>query len=233
MNKKITLITNIIILLLFSTLILFGFDNMSVSALKTIKNEPIYKGNPNSNYVSLMINVYWGTEYIEDMLNVLDEYGAQATFFIGGTWADDNNALLELIYAQGHEIGNHGYFHKDHKNISYKNNYDEIYATEKLIEAIIGYKTRLFAPPSGSMGANMFKVTEELDYKVIMWSRDTIDWRDKNATLIYERATKNITGGDLILMHPTAETLKALPNILRYYKNNDLKAVSVSENIFY
>ena len=44
-------------------------------------------------------------------------------------------------------------------------------------------------------------------YKVILWSIDTIDWRDKSEKIVYKRATKNISGGDLVLMHPKEHTL--------------------------
>ena len=67
--------------------------------------------------------------------------------------------------------------------------------------------------------------------KTILWSRDTIDWRDKNAALIYSRATKNIKNGDFVLMHPMKETADALDDILKYYAANDLKTVSVSDNL--
>ena len=64
-----------------------------------------------------------------------------------------------------------------------------------------------------------------------MWSKDTIDWRDKDADLVFKRATKDIKGGDFILMHPTAHTLEALPRILDYYKELGIKSVTVTENI--
>ena len=60
----------------------------------------------------------------------------------------------------------------------------------------------------------MFEVCEELGYTVIMWTRDTIDWRDHDAALIAERALKGIKAGDLILLHPTEKTVEALPSIL-------------------
>ena len=89
----------------------------------------------------------------------------------------------------------------------------------------------LFAPPSGAFNKTTLQVANDLGYKTIMWSKDTIDWRDKDADLVYTRATKNVVGGDLILMHPTEHTAKALPNILEYYKNNNLVATTVSNTI--
>ena len=70
-----------------------------------------------------------------------------------------------------------------------------------------------------------------MDYRVIMWSKDTIDWRDHDEGLVFSRATQNVSGGELILMHPKEHTLKALPRILAYYEKEGLKTVTVSENI--
>ena len=67
--------------------------------------------------------------------------------------------------------------------------------------------------------------------KTILWSKDTIDWRDKNAALIYTRATKDVKGGELILMHPMKETADALNDILKFYNDNHFKIITVSENI--
>ncbi len=190
-----------------------------------------YNGDKNSNKISLMINVYWGTEYIDDMLDVLREKNVKTTFFIGGTWAVMNEEMLKKIYNDGHEIANHGYHHKDHDKISEQENVNQIKNTHKIIKELIGVDMNLFAPPSGAYNKTTVKVAEELGYKTIMWTRDTIDWRDKDANLIYDRAVKNAAGGDLVLMHPTEQTLKALPRILNTLIEKGLEPTTVSRTI--
>ncbi|MGI6701587.1 MAG: polysaccharide deacetylase family protein [Christensenellales bacterium] len=230
MGKKkffINVISNILICLVIALLALTASN--SVVAVIGNDYKPYYNGN--SKNVSIMINVYWGTEFIEPMLETLEQYDAKATFFIGGVWAEKNMELLLTIDEKGHEIGNHGYLHRDHKKLSVEQNREEIIITSRLINNITGKKVELFAPPSGSIGNNMSAVCEELEYKIIMWSKDTIDWRDKDADLVFKRATKDIKGGDFILMHPTAHTLEALPRILDYYKELGIKSVTVTENI--
>lgn len=188
----------------------------------------IYNGNRDSNNVALMFNVYWGTEYINDILDVLDKYNVKCTFFVGGQWVEKESDMLKQIYDKGHEIGNHGYFHKDQEYLDYSQNYDEIFVNHKLVKTNIDIDMNLFAPPSGSFNKSTIEASKELGYSVIMWSKDTIDWRDKDANLIYTRATNNVTGGDLILAHPTEMTLKALPLIFEYYKLNNLNPTTVS-----
>ena len=185
----------------------------------------------NAKGVSLMFNVYWGTDEVYEILDVLEENSAKATFFIGGCWADDNVDCLRDIYARGHEIGNHGYFHKSHDTLNIAQNRQEIANCNRFIELAIGEKPTLFAPPSGAYGNDMFTACDGLQMTTILWSKDTIDWRDKDRTLIFERATKNVQKGDFVLMHPMAETVAALNDILTYYKNNGLETVTVSDNL--
>lgn len=191
---------------------------------------PIYKNSSAENKVALMFNVYQGTEYVEQILNVLEKYDVTSTFFLGGCWAEKNPDTVRRI-AERNELGNHGYLHLDHAKISENQNREEIALCSRLIEKITDRAPKLFAPPSGSIGNDMLKVCDSLDMKVIMWSKDTIDWRDKDYELVAKRATKDIQSGDIVLMHPTEHTLKALPAVLEQYKKAGLKAVTVGELI--
>ena len=195
-----------------------------------VDDEVYYRGYC-ENGVSLMFNVYWGTKEVKGILDVLDEYGAKATFFIGGSWADDNVECLKEIASRGHELGSHGYFHRDHDKLDYSGNYQEIKTSIDFIQVATGITVSLFAPPSGAYNDDTVGAARELGLKTIMWSKDTIDWRDKNKEDCYTRATKDVKGGDLILMHPMAHTLEALPAILKYYRDAGLITVTVSENI--
>lgn len=195
-----------------------------------VKDEVYYKG-ASADGVSLMFNVYWGTKEVYAILDVLDEYEAKATFFIGGSWADDNVECLKEIASRGHEIGSHGYFHRDHNKLDYSANYQEIKTSIDFIEKASGISATLFAPPSGAYNDDTVKAAQELGLKTVVWSKDTIDWRDKDASVCFTRATKNIAGGDLVLMHPMAHTLEALPSVLKDYRDKGLKTVTVSENI--
>lgn len=230
-SVRIAVVTNAALALLLLVVGAVCFLPLGVSTAGKLSDRVYYNGNTDSRYVSLMINVYWGTEYIPTMLDVLDEYGVKATFFIGGSWADDNTETLREIVARGHELGNHGYFHKDQDKLSYEKNAEEIRLCGQLVEKLTGVAPVLFAPPSGAYSENTVEAAEELGYKVIMWSKDTIDWRDRDQSLIYRRATQDIAGGDLVLMHPTKETASALPSILSYYREGGFEAVPVSVNI--
>lgn len=230
-NIKIALFTNIflaVVLVAVGTVCFFPFGAMTAGKLS---DRVYYNGNKDSNYISIMFNVYGGTEYISEILDTLDEYNVHATFFVGGSWADDHAEILTQIRDRGNELGNHGYFHKNQDALTLEKNKEEIGVCGELVERLTGVKMNLFAPPSGAYAEQTVEAAEGLGYKVIMWSKDTIDWRDHDQTVIYRRATNGVCGGDLVLAHPTKETAAALPSILAYYRDQGLEQVPVSVNI--
>lgn len=234
-NKKNTLHLNIATNLVLSVLVL-SIGTLCLAPLDSTvssKNEEeIYRcAGENAKGVSLMFNVYSGTDEVYRILEILDNYNAKATFFIGGCWADDNVECLKTIANNGHEIGNHGYFHKDHDKLSLTQNQKEISTCNKFIEASLGKAPILFAPPSGAYNNDTLTACKTLNMKTILWSKDTIDWRDHNPALIYTRATKDVKNGDFVLMHPTQATANALGDILKYYTDINIKTVTVLENI--
>lgn len=223
-------IFSLILVVCISCIFLDNHNNISQTA-NSEYNGTIYAGDKNSNKVSLMINVYWGNDSLVKMLDILDKYKVKATFFVGGTWAKENSDLLKQIHSKGYEIGSHGYKHKEQGKLDYTSNLTEIQTCHEIVKDVLGIEMELFAPPGGSYNANTIKAAGFLNYKTIMWTRDTIDWRDHNTSLIYNRAVTNMSGGDLILMHPTENTAEALTNIICYAKNHNFELVTVSENL--
>jgi len=89
---------------------------------------------------------------------------------------------------------------------------EEIKKTEEAIMDTISIKTNLFAPPAGDYDDKTVQICQDLGYKMVLWSSDTIDWRDgSTADVIVKRIMAKPLDGAIILMHPKAETVKALP----------------------
>lgn len=230
--KKISIISNCIItFVLICTFAVFFYPLESTPIYGGEEYGAIYNGNVKEKNVSLMFNVYENTDVVNKIIDLLLDNNCKATFFVGGCWADDNEETLKKIVESGNEIANHGYFHKDHAKLNYNQNKEEIINTNKIISSLSGVESNLFAPPSGSFSNETLKVCYDLGYKVIMWSKDTIDWRDKDLGKIFYRATNEVKNGDLVLMHPKSHTLLALPSIIEYYKSIGFNICTVSENI--
>ncbi len=229
-NKIISVIVNIALCAIIASISIVGFVGGEAAEV-TSDGENLYYKSEAGKGVSLMFNVYQNTRNVEAIMDILDEYSAKATFFLGGCWADDNIDCVRQIAERGHEVASHGYFHKDHSKMTYEQNLAEIRPSVKLVNAILCKEITLFAPPSGAFNDSTVTAAASLGLKTIMWSRDTIDWRDGDAALITSRATKNLQTGEFVLMHPMDVTVKALPQILGYIRENGLTAVTVSYNL--
>lgn len=226
----VNVVANVVLVTIIAVVALVVFGGGATSVFSKNDYAPIYRGN-GENCVSLMINVYWGNEYLAEMLQILKKYEVKCTFFVGGSWVAKYPELLKDIASGGHEIGNHGYNHKQQSKLTYQQNVDEINSCNKIVFSYIGVTPTLFMPPSGDFGDNTVQASKDCDMKMIMWSRDTIDWRDKREDLIFERCTKNIRSGELILMHPTLCTKNVLEKVICTLKEGGFKLVTVSENI--
>ena len=230
-NIFVNVFVNVIICLVIVSIFSFSLAGDVFTFAMAENDKPIYKGNQQQNNVSLMFNVYQGTEYIEGILQTLDKYNAKATFFVGGSWVSKNQSVLKKIADSNNEIGNHGFLHRNHDKLSLEKNREEISLCHDIVFSTTGVNMTLFAPPSGAFSSSTLVVARELGYKTIMWSKDTIDWRDHDKNVIFSRATKNLSNGDLVLMHPTKETLEALDDVLAEIKRQNFEIVTVSDNI--
>ncbi|GFZ84186.1 hypothetical protein GCM10008018_32770 [Paenibacillus marchantiophytorum] len=190
---------------------------------------PVYKGNPKKPMASLMINVAWGNEYLPSILETLRKENVHATFFLDGSWLKKNVEMAKMIQSEGHEMSNHAYSHKDMRNINRSKAVEEISKTEDLLKQQLGVKNTLFAPPSGYFSQETIQVASEFKLQTVLWTFDTIDWKNPGADRIIQRLTTSIEPGMLILMHPTPSSKDALQGMIRLIKNKGLTLGTVSE----
>jgi len=194
-------------------------------------SQPIYQGRTGQKVVALTFNVDWGEEYLPAILQILKENQAQATFMVTGRWAKLHPDLISSIVTEGHEIGNHGYYHSHPNQLGRSELEEEIRRTEVVVEEICGQKTRLFAPPYGEFNQRVLDTVESLGYPLIMWSLDTVDWRKPQPSTIVNRVNIGVKSDHIVLMHPTNPTVQALPDILKFLKDEGYRMVTVSDII--
>src|SRR5690625_1474591 len=196
-------------------------------SLQDLGSSPIFRGHPKKEMIALMINVSWGEEHIPEILNILNEKKVKATFFIEGKWAKENINLVKMIDEQGHTIGNHAYNHPDMARLSNQENADQIIQTNNVIEAIIGKTPKWFAPPSGSYTNDVVEAAHHLDMETILWTVDTIDWRNPSVSVMINRVITNIHPGAMVLMHPTSPVVKGLNQMIIELKALDYQMNTV------
>lgn len=201
---------------------------------------PLVQVKTAEKVMALTVNVDWGEEYIPAMLEIFGRYDVKATFFVTGRWAAKNPEMLKNIAAGGHLLGNHGYSHPHPDRLSLDGNREEIRKTEKVIEELTGTKTTYFAPPYGEQGRNCLLAADELGYRTVLWTLDTVDWRQEStsgiitARILNPKALNGVQPqkeGAVVLMHPKANTVQALPGILSALQKEGFRFVTVERLI--
>ena len=193
------------------------------------KPQPIFHGNISQPKVAFACNVFWGEEFLPDMLNTLDANNIKITFFVGGSWGHRFPNVVTELANRGHELGNHTYSHPHPNTLSKDKNKEQILRAEKLITELTQFKTTLYAPPYGEYNDTVLSAAADLGYTTIMWSIDTIDWQRPPAEVIISRVMKKINNGAIILMHPTESTAKALPELIKQLHNKGYTISTVSD----
>lgn len=199
--------------------------------LNDLGPHPIYRGNPNKKMISLMINVAWGNEYIDSILNTLNKDKVKATFFLDGSWLNKNAELAKRIQAEGHEMSNHAYTHPDMSALNRQAQHSQIAKTEALLKSTLNVNNKWFAPPSGAFNQATVQIAEEMGLKTVLWTIDTIDWQKPPADTIIRKIAQKIEPGALILMHPTSSTRDALAGIIATAKEKGYAIGTVSETL--
>ncbi len=191
--------------------------------------KPVYHGNRESSRVALAINVAWGEEHLPDMLKILAEEKTKATFFLVGSWVKAFPEQTRELIRYGHELGNHGLFHGHPLQMKREELKRLITENERLIQSVTGKKTNnLFAPPYGEISPLIVSTAGELGYQTIMWSVDSVDWKNPAPEILLNRVLSKIEAGGIILLHPTAPTKTTLRELIRSLRKRGLEPGTVS-----
>lgn len=152
----------------------------------------------------------------------LNAKGVGGLFLVNGKFLydDEGKSILKKIYDLGFEIGNHTTYHQNLRELSYKEQYEEIAETNRLIEEITGFKPRWFRPPFGKFNMDTILICNELGLQLMTWSFG-YDWMDEyqDANKLAEISVNNeyLRSGANILMHDLPWTADAIDRIVDGY----------------
>lgn len=192
----------------------------------------IYKGNPNKKMVSLTFDATYGDNQTYKLLQILRDNNIKATFFLSGIWLINYPHLVRAIAAEGHEIGNHSLTHPHLPLIPLTEVINQVMRTEALIKNISGLDPYLFRPPYGEYNQAILNTLASLGYVTIMWTIDSLDWKNPGVEQITSRIVDNVEPGAIILMHQSsAQTAEALPAIISGIKEKGYSFGTVTQVI--
>jgi peptidoglycan-N-acetylglucosamine deacetylase len=177
------------------------------------------------------------SESTPELLDVLDQHGAKATFFQCGAHVARLPAIARQVAARGHEIGNHTY---SHPNFAFKTPSfmrREIARTQRIIAQSARVTPRWFRAPYGVRWPGLGGVQKELSLHGAMWSIIGQDWR-LTGKAVAARVLNKVSSGAIVCLHDgrelfeapdVASTIEATMILLPVLKDRGYRLVTISE----
>jgi peptidoglycan/xylan/chitin deacetylase (PgdA/CDA1 family) len=137
------------------------------------------------------------------LLEILEQFGARATFFVIGESARKHADLVRRMAAAGHAIGNHSWNHPSFPAIGSRERRWQIQACE---EVIAPYSQKIFRPPYGNQVFASRLDAWRLGLRVVTWSTVGRDWQDDSADTVFKRLTEGLRPGCIMLLHDALHT---------------------------
>ena len=174
-----------------------------------------------------VINQYLSYRNTDIILDVLEQFGVKATFFVVGSRIPNYKEQLKRESELGCEIGSHTYNHSYLTKLSPEELQNELDQTNKAVAEVTGHETTCIRPPGGFYNA---EVASRIKEPIAMWNVDTLDWKNRDAQSVANIATSNIKDGDIILMHDLySSTAEAVKTIVPALISQGFQIVTVSE----
>lgn len=220
------------------TLITVMFFSVPIKAISTDETNDI---KSDSKVVYLTFDDGPAGKVTSDVLDILKNNSVHATFFLIGCQIKNQEDLVRRIYDDGNSIGLHSMTHK--KNSLYCSNEQflkEMLTTQELIGTIVPIKSNILRFPFGCNN-NTYKISQSMvnllhdnNLKIYDWNTDSGDGANPNSApstiLKNSKSTKNTV---FLLMHCSylsKNTVKALPSIIQYYKDNGYEFKTIDEH---
>ena len=192
-------------------------------------------------------------DWTPKVLDILKQYNVKGTFLMIGALAEDNVGLMQRVYREGHEIGNHTFTHPDISDISLGQLDLQLSLTERLFGSKLGVHPLFFRPPysidqepdTDDQAAPVDHI-QQRGYIILGNKIDTNDWDEhprKTPQEIADSVLQQLADmqghsdreGSVILMHDgggdRSATVAALPLLITTLRAHGYEFVPTSELI--
>lgn len=168
-------------------------------------------------------------EFTPKILELLKKHNVKATFFCIGKHIEAYPNVFNEIIKQGHTVGNHTYSHansfgffKTEKVI------EELQKTNTIATKITGLTMQLYRPAFGVTNPRIKKALNATQLQSIGWSIRSLDTTSRTPKRIFNRTTKNLSKGDVILLHDTSlKTITVLDQLLLFLQQQKMESVTI------
>lgn len=173
------------------------------------------------------------SEYTQRYLDILNQYGARATFFSLGSQIAAYPELSKAVVAQGSQVASHSYTHPELPGLDQAALQEELGKTFDAIRNTDGVSTTMIRPPYGAFKESTWLKSGGLLSCSVLWNQDSEDWRRPGAEAIASNALSGIAPGSIILMHDGGgnrdQDIEALPTIISSLQGQGYTLVTLNE----
>lgn len=164
------------------------------------------------------------------LLDVLEEYGAKATFFMVADNARRYPDLFKAVVDAGHSVGNHTFHHRP----PFRQSREEMMADVSLADETLS--SRLFRPPHGLIFLHQQKALQEAGYRIVMFDLNTLDYRsDRTPEQILAAVKENVRPGCILNLHDSLKSIHklklCLPQILEFLNSEGYEMLPLCSEI--
>lgn len=186
------------------------------------------RASDSTKYIALTFDDGPSGRFTRRLLDGLAERNVKATFFLCGYRLKDYPEEAQRIYDEGHEIGIHGYSHKNMKNMSRLDIAQEIVDTRDLMPE--GCQPVWLRPPGGCCSDAVRQVAACKNLAILNWSVDPKDWDISSSDRICREVVNTAEDGDVVLLHDMSDSsVDAALEIIDILQARGFEFVTVSE----
>ena len=207
----------------------------TVSSNVNGKELPICSVETKEKKVSLTFDVSWGDKDIDRILDILENEGIRATFFMTGTWVEKYPEAVRRMKEAGHDLANGSESHRSMVEMGEEEQKVEVMRVHERVMEMTGVEMKLFRLPYDNYDDPTIRNVSSCGYFPIQWSVNSLDWKDYGAEHIVDTVlnNRNMKNGAIILLHnETKYTADALYSIIKGIREKGYQMVPVSELIY-
>ena len=176
--------------------------------------------------------------YTLQLLEVLARHYVKATFFMIGEFVCQRPEIARAVLEAGHAIGNHTFSHPLLIFKSASTIRRQLADCQGAMQDALGVSATIFRPPFGGRRPEVFRIARKLGLQPIMWNVTGYDWNAKSVDEIERKVTRQMRGGDVILLHDgghlemgtdRSHTVAVTDRIIRRYQQQGREFVTIPQ----
>lgn len=204
--------------------------------VKEVQNcEVVYQSaspDGDDSYVALTFDE-GPSSYTQQILDILEEKGVKATFFLQGDAVDANQAATKAIADAGHELGSNGYSDTDMTALTGDDLRSQISRGFDAIETASGQRVYLLRAPYAAFSTQNWAESMDQVSAVVSWNIDSGDWLLPGADSVVENVMGSVRSGNIVLLTDNevtgAQLVEALPALIDRLQSEGYRIVTLSD----